>query len=324
MLDFLKIVLPFIGGGLAGVLLNEWFRRRSAKLQSIPLIERVNRLVSPELKGFTLARITGDTLNPKLEEIRNVREYQLTLRNTTSIHLQETEIQFEFPCDDVEAWASRPLLSKTAPIPVEAVVAAPWKKGFRWRIPHLPSTDSIQFSFKAVNPPSADYEVALYKTDRVVVEKSAGEPAEKMSGPPWPIRHAAKVGIIVAAVGAALGIATLVFPDQDSRATSVNDAGCTLMVVSSYERFPSKPNALPWTGGPWQISHRIFNAGIKKCLVASDRLETTPVVIPPGDAVSRAVYSVPRPKIVAHDFFFGEDAPMGKARVEFYEDARQR
>jgi hypothetical protein len=135
--------------------------------------------VSPGLEGFTLARVTGGPESQQLEEVENVREYQLTLRNTATVHLHDVEIQFEFPTEDIEGWVSRPALSKTAPIPTDAVVAQPWKKGFRWRIPHLPSSDSIEFSFKAVNPPSSDYEVALYNVDRVVIEKSKGEPAEK-------------------------------------------------------------------------------------------------------------------------------------------------
>ncbi len=150
-----------------------------SKLQSIPLIERVNRLVNPKLEGFTLARMVGDAQNPRLEEVRNVREYQLTLRNTTTIHLQDVQIQFEFPTEDVEGWASRPALSKAAPLLLESTPTSPWKKSFRWLVPHLPSSDSIEFGFKAVNPGSADYEVALYKVDRVVIERSRGEPAGK-------------------------------------------------------------------------------------------------------------------------------------------------
>jgi hypothetical protein len=37
--------------------LNESFRRRKGKVQPISLIERVNRSVSPELEGITLARM---------------------------------------------------------------------------------------------------------------------------------------------------------------------------------------------------------------------------------------------------------------------------
>ncbi len=322
-LDLLKIVFPFLGGGLAGAFLNEWFRRRSGKLQSIPLIERVNRLVSSELKGFTLARITGDTQNPQLEAIRNVREYQLTLRNTATIHLQEVEIQFEFPTEDIEGWASRPAISKTAPVVVEAVVAAPWKKGFRWRIPHLPSTDSIEFSFKAVNPSSADYEVALYNTDCVVVEKSKGEPSTDKSTRAARY-HVARLAFSVAAVGALGAILSLLFADNGSKLTTVNDLGCTLTIVSAYERFPGQGGSWPWTPGPWRVYHHIVNTGTKNCLVASDRLETTPVALSPGDGASRIFYSIPRPKLVTHEISFGVDGATGKARVEFYEDAGHR
>ena len=95
--EILKIVLPFLGGGLAGALLNEWFRRRSGKLQSIPLIERVNRRVSPGLEGFTLARVTGGPESQQLEEVENVREYQLTLRNTATVHLHDVKSSSSFP-----------------------------------------------------------------------------------------------------------------------------------------------------------------------------------------------------------------------------------
>ena len=156
LFEILKIVLPLLGGGAAGALLNDWFRRRSARLQSIPLIERVNRLVGPELKGFTLARVSGDAQDRRLEEIKRVREYQLTLRNTSSVHLHQIEVQFEFPTEDVEGRAERPARSKTTPVAVEPAITEPWKKGIRWRIPELPSTDSIEFTFRAVDPASDD------------------------------------------------------------------------------------------------------------------------------------------------------------------------
>jgi len=81
-LEILKLVGTFFFGGAAGQLLAEWFRRRSGKLQTVALIERVNRQVSPDLKGITLARVMGAAGNRQLQEIRNLREYQLTLRNT--------------------------------------------------------------------------------------------------------------------------------------------------------------------------------------------------------------------------------------------------
>ena len=212
VLELLKIALSLLGGGLAGALLNEWIRRRSNRLQPIPLIERVNRLISPELDGFTLARVAGDAQNPKLEKIENVREYQLTLRNTAAIHLQDIEIQFEFPTEDVESWASRPALSKTVPIATTAVVTEPWKRGFRWKIPRLPSSDSIEFTFRAVNPPSEAYEVSLYGTDRVIIAKSKGEPAlrEAERG----IKRLVTVALFSSITAAITGGLLLVVPPQ--------------------------------------------------------------------------------------------------------------
>jgi hypothetical protein len=250
ILDILKIILPFLGGGLAGALVNEWLRRRNSKIQVIPLIERVNRLVSPELKGITLARVTGAPENRRLEEIEKLREYQLTLRNTSTVHLQDAEVQFEFPVEDVEAWASRPALSKTAPVPVDAIVTDPWKKGFRWRIPHLPSTDSIEFSFRAVNPPSDEYEVALYKTDRVVVERSKGEPKARKTS--WESFATQVLPLVAASAAVAVGISALgIWEPKGNNLATLDEGGCTLTVISSFDRFAS--GGWPWSG-PWHIS----------------------------------------------------------------------
>lgn len=138
MLETLKLVVSILFGGAAGALLNEWFRRRKGKVQAIPLIERVNRAVSPGLEGITLARMVGEGADRHLEELLKLREYQLTLRNTSTVNLQDVEIQFEFPVEDIQAWASRPLRSKTALIVTDSVASEPWKRSFRWRIPHLP------------------------------------------------------------------------------------------------------------------------------------------------------------------------------------------
>jgi hypothetical protein len=59
LLEILKLVVSILCGGAAGALLNEWFRRRKGKVQPISLVERVNRSVSPELEGITLARMVG-------------------------------------------------------------------------------------------------------------------------------------------------------------------------------------------------------------------------------------------------------------------------
>lgn len=74
VLEIIKIAGPILFGGLAGALLNDWRRRRDSRVQPIPLIERVNRLVSPELEGITLARVVGDADHRQLEELRNLRD----------------------------------------------------------------------------------------------------------------------------------------------------------------------------------------------------------------------------------------------------------
>jgi hypothetical protein len=150
MLEIAKLLLSFLGGGLAGALVTEWFRRRRSRVQSIQLIERVNRVVNPELEGITLAR--RSSADSPLEELKNLREYQLTLRNSSSVHLQDAEVQFEFPADDVAGVPSRPTLSKTPLVSVTAIATPPWRKAFKWIIPHLPSGDSVEFTLSCGRP----------------------------------------------------------------------------------------------------------------------------------------------------------------------------
>src|SRR5258708_12918918 len=96
LLEIAKIVGAFCFGGLAGAVLTEWFRKKSGRLQRIPLIERANRIVSNELRGIKLARaIPGSST--QLEEISNLLEYHPTLRNTPPVHLPAVEIHLIFP-----------------------------------------------------------------------------------------------------------------------------------------------------------------------------------------------------------------------------------
>src|SRR5207244_7105396 len=128
------------------------------------------------------------------------------------------------------------------------------KRGFRWRVPRLPSTDSIEFTFRAVNPPSEDYEVALYGTDRVVIEKSKGEPTTKKvvelgHHVSWATASAALIASLVAVLSV---LVSILLSDKYSKATTLNESGCSFMVVSSFERFtPEGQNSWPWSPGPW-------------------------------------------------------------------------
>jgi len=269
-----------------------------------------------------LARVTGDPENRKLEEIENIREYQLTLRNTSDVHLQDVEIQFEFPTDDVEAWAERPALSKTAPVPVDALITEPWKKGYRWRIPQLPSTDSIEFTFRSINPASDNYAVALYKSDRVVIERSKGEPSARGSFSfgveKLEILNFVIPGILMVCV---LGIlATLLlsgqspFPGSTSNLAEVKEDGCAVMVMSSFDRVYG--DGWFWTR-PWQITQRVVNNGPANCTVKADQL-IGPEMIPAFNQETRETLSKPKPQLVDRTLFVGRDSPTHVAKVKVY------
>lgn len=281
--------MGLLGGGLAGAVLNEWYRKKHSKLQRIPLIERVNRLVNPKLQGgITLARVVGDPTH--LVELTDLREYQLTLRNTSTVHLQNVEIQFEFPAKDVQQYASpRTTLSKTALLRVDAspTDATAFPAVFRWRIPHLPSDDSVEFTFHAENPASEKYVVALYNTDRVIVERIEGEPPPTKVPGNWRFPFIATgLGVLIVLTAWWFGLLGPV-----DRLTVVKEAGCDLRVVTSFARYEQDSNTRV-------IQHRIFNAG-QSCVVSSDKLDPKgPITIGAGEAITRERLALSRPKLV--------------------------
>jgi len=301
MLEIAKLVASFLTGGLGGALLTEWFRRRRSRVHAIPLIERVNRQVSPELQGFTLARIGGTSANRELEEVKNLREYQLTVRNTSSAHLQDAEVQFEFPADDVEAWVSRPALSKTALIDVGATATTPWRKAFRWRIPHFPAGDSVEFTFRAVDPSSETYEAALYHSEGIVFARVVGEPRPKRDSS---LLELGVTGLTLALVAAGLlyswqgsrrnegrdekrlaelvtqsaalvkQTAALAQAFKPEKLTTIKLAGCNLRVTSSSEQMHS---------GLWYTQTSIFNLGSQECFIRSGKMFSgEPFTVKPG------------------------------------------
>jgi hypothetical protein len=301
--EVLKLVVTLLvglaGGGLAGARLNEWYRQKHNRLQKIPLIERVNRLISPKLQwGITLARAVGEPTH--LVELTNLREYQLTLRNTSTVHLQNVEIQFEFPAEDVQEYASpRTTLSKTALLKVDAspTDATAFPTVFRWRIPHLPSGDSVEFTFQAINPLSESYEVALYNSERVIVEKIEGEPAPTKGSDHWKFTVAIPLAVGLSALLVAAGSWFGIIGPNDSL-TVVKEAGCDLRVVSSFERYEQDSNTRV-------IQHRIFNAG-QSCVVNSDQLDPKgPFTIGAGETITRERLALSRPKLVQTEVSVG-------------------
>jgi hypothetical protein len=289
MMETLKILASILGGGLAGAFINEWFRRRREKVQRIQLIERANRPVSP-LEGFTLARVTSGS-DQALEEVKNLREYQLTMRNSTSTHLENAEIQFEFPAEDVQALFSLPALSRT-PLVSKDAASKKGTKAFRWIIPHFPAGDSVEFTFRAVAPSSDKYEVALYYVG-IIFEKIVGEP-------PPPVKKLSFANIIIpASMISALALvlyAALTGRIQSSNGehlTTVKLAGCELRIVSAFEVYDKNFNS------PWHIKHRIFNVGSRDCVIQSQTLKLeNPTIIRPGDTLDREQVSEYPPKLL--------------------------
>ncbi len=318
MPDLLKFVatllVGFLGGGAAGARLSEWYRQKHSRLQKIPLIERVNRIVSPNLQGgITLARFVGDPAHHQLVSLANLREYQLTLRNTSTVHLQDVEIQFEFPAQDVQEYVSpRTTLSKTALIKIDALPpeARAFPTVFRWRIPQLPSGDSVEFTFQAENPRSEDYEAALYNNDRVIIEKIKGEPApvKSVHRKDWLIITFAVVG----AIALWLMLSWLGFGRPTDRLTVVKEAGCDLRVVSSFERYEQDSNTRI-------IQNRIFNAG-QSCIIKSDQLDPKgPFTIGAGDTATRERLAQSRPKLVQTEVFVGvSNTNLKKTLIPLY------
>jgi len=315
LLEALKLVASILFGGAAGAVLNEWFRRRKGKIQSISLIERVNRLVSPELEGITLARLVDDGVQRRLEELKNLREYQLTLRNTSSVNLQNAEIQFEFPVEGVQAWASRPSQSKTALVHVDATVSEPWRQGFRWRIPHLPSGDSVEFTFRSVDAPSGDFEVALYNSDLVIVEKVVGEPVpkEKRANATLPIILLAALVPIVVAVIVGYSSGYLVSPSgQEFR--EISAAGCELRIVFFYDVYGTSMDS------PFRIEHRVFNVGNQSCTIQSTLLNPKgQFTVPAGEIFERELLTRKPPKLVDEEVSVGAiNAPLKSVLIRIY------
>jgi hypothetical protein len=177
--EITKVAAQVFGGGAAGALINQWFNNRS-KTREIYLVERVNRQPD-EFRGTRYIR----SQDGKERDVHVFRTYQMTLHNTSSQHLKNDEIQFEFSSEDVEPWASRPVRSKTALVLVSAVPTPPWKKAVRWQIPSLPPGDTVEFNFEVFEPSTEAYEAVLYPSanSNVVLKKIKGGPEPETRTP---------------------------------------------------------------------------------------------------------------------------------------------
>lgn len=307
MLELLKLIVPLIGGGFAGALLKAWLDKRSNRLQKIPLIERVNRLVSPEIKGFTLARVTGSPDMRRLEEINKIREYQLTLHNTSPLHLQ-----------DVEALAERPMMSKTPPVSVDAEVISPWKSAYRWRIPRLPSGDSMEFTFRAIDPPSDDYEVSLYKSERVVIEKSTSERVSERRSFEWRSLLVYAVYASVAA-GSALALYSVFVPPYRTVLSTVQHEECSVVLSSSFNHLD---DGSFFGSATWKITSTIEAYGPANCVMQSESLSIALTKFRDSPVRTTTSISTTQPKPVTRSLSIGRDNPTHTSGVRVYEQVK--
>jgi hypothetical protein len=189
------------------------------------------------------------------------------------------------------------------------------EKRFRWRIPQLPSSDSIEFSFRAVNPASDQYEVSLYKSERVIIQTIHGEPATTFRSGWRQLLAGAVSGILMAfALFAALPQAL----PKTTHVTSLT-GDCALTVVSSFERLDDI--VIPPWSGPWVISYRVINTGSQKCIVQSEQLTGgAEAVVLPGEEFRRTVLSASEPLLIREDLTFGSSS-LRKAPYAVYKAA---
>ena len=313
------LILGVLSSGVAGALIQQWFSRRNARLYRIPLIERVNRPISPDLRGFALARVQIEDGTERLVRIDNVREYQLTLRNTSPVHLPNAEIQFEFPSQNVEAIAERPVLSRTPPIRLDAKPSDDSKTVFRWRIPEFPSRDSIEFTFYAVDPSSVEYEPALDNVKRVILQKTRGD-TERATN--VPLRAAAWFLLIAFSVATffslyLLGEKSYTWthpPSFGDKTTLINWGGCSLVVDSHF----SQGNA-GVRESPYKIDTSILNAGARACFVRFEGQSEPGIQIAPSDSrFAPTRYDFMRPQLSPYVLYFGPDQANNKATVILY------
>lgn len=290
MLELVKILAAFLGGGLAGAVINEWFRRRREKVQRIQLVERVNRLIDP-LEGFTLTRVV-DGGEGVLREVKDLREYQLTMRNSTSTHLQNAEVQFEFPSDDVQAIVSLPALSRISLEPLDTPTTL-GKKVFRWKVPQFPAGDSVEFTFRAVAPSSEKYEYSLNYVG-TIFERIVGEPplARRGSFSNSFATVSLVAMMVILTIVASLYATGRLQASSGEKLTSVKLGGCDLQVVSLFELYGQHYDS------PWHIKHRIVNIGTQDCVIQSQALNlTNPATVKSGDTLDREHLSEYGPKL---------------------------
>jgi hypothetical protein len=179
---------------------------------------------------------------------------------------------------------------------------------------HLPSGDSVEFTFRAVDPASDLYAVALYKSNQIIVERVVGEPAPKTR-----LGDGLKIFLLCVLVACVLSTAFWklgIRPISSSgeKLTTVKSAGCDLRVVSFYDRYGQNLDS------PWRIKHRIFNAGTESCVVQSEQLDASgPFTIGPGAIFEREIITEHAPYLADFEVSVGTaSTTMEKTHIQLY------
>jgi hypothetical protein len=199
---------------------------------------------------------------------------------------------------------------------LETRAEEPWKKAFRWLIPHLPSGDSVEFSFQAIAPPSGEFITALYNAERVVIERVAGEPrsAEK-----WNATISVVLPLLIGGVSAAIiaaagtvgfnlgyrnygGVTAKASGDNSSIPALKSDlsgSGCSLRVTSEadYRRDIEA----------WSLFTTVLNTGDNECHLTVPGIFNDERLLPGQITLSRTRYIVQRPRPIKAKISFSTE-----------------
>jgi len=135
------------------------------------------------------------------------------------------------------------------------------------------------------------YAVALYKNDRIILDKIIGEPVTPKSRRLGYYLFPATMTMIAMIAVSLL----LVYPGHKSITTAIKGSGCYLNITSSWEE---RTQRIP-PSGPRTIYHRTLNSGIQTCIVQSEQLDAEgPFTLGPGKVDERERLSVHLPKLV--------------------------
>lgn len=221
------ILITLISGGACGALLKYWFDKRASLTQEIPVVERVNRK-SETFAGIKMIKMQRDGTT---REVTNMHAYQMTLRNTSNKQLRNDYIQFEFECEEIEPWVSRPMKSKLPliphhPTPADGTGTSPHSKVLRWQIPTLPPGDSVEFTFNVINPATLAYEVAL-DSDKNIITKVVTEEPERNRFGYWG-DLSMTLGALAACMLAAVIYANILVRNQQTLNTEIQNTKAAL------------------------------------------------------------------------------------------------